>query len=103
MYIARGGENTFDFFQIFFTFPKVLLACSKSLWKAERTLCKLGHFGLFFSVERLGLGKRDFKKKSTCVSFISGLILNFFLNIFLVSFEVKKRKSRIPLFSATIL
>jgi hypothetical protein len=54
----------------------------------------------FFAAERLGLGKRDFWKKSTCVSFISGLIFNFFDWYFKVSFEVKKRKSKIPLFSA---
>jgi hypothetical protein len=57
----------------------------------------------FFAVERLGLGKRDFfLKKYTCVSFISSLIFNFFIDIISVSFEVKKRKSKIPLFSAPI-
>jgi hypothetical protein len=48
------------FFRFLFLFSEVLFVRSKSLWKAESTLCKLGHFGLFFAVERLGLGKRDF-------------------------------------------
>jgi hypothetical protein len=47
---------------------------------------QLGHFGLFFA----------------CVSFISGLIFNFFIDIFLVSFQVEKRNFIIPLFSAPI-
>ncbi len=55
----------------------------------------------FFAVERLGLGKRDLKKQ-TCVSFISGLIFNFFIDIFLVSFRVEKLNFIIPLFSAPI-
>jgi hypothetical protein len=65
MYIGKSSENTSDFFRFWFTFPEVLLAGSNSLWKAERTLCILGHFVLFFVVERLGLGKRDLLKKIT--------------------------------------
>jgi hypothetical protein len=68
MYIAKGSENTSDFFfRFLISFSEVLLTRSKSLWKAERTLCKLDHFGLFlgfFLVERLGLGKRDFFLKN---------------------------------------
>jgi hypothetical protein len=49
MYIGKSSENTSDFFRFWFTFPEVLLAGSNSLWKAERTLCRLGHFVLFCS------------------------------------------------------
>jgi hypothetical protein len=42
-------KTPLNFFRFLFSFSEVLLSRSKSLWKAERTLCKLGHFGLFFS------------------------------------------------------
>jgi hypothetical protein len=50
MYIGKSSENTSDFFRFLFSFSIVLLAGSKSLWNAERTLCKLGHFCLFFQL-----------------------------------------------------
>jgi hypothetical protein len=50
------------FLRFGFSFSEVLLDRSKSLWKAERIICKLGHLA-FSAVERLGLGKLDLKKR----------------------------------------
>ncbi len=88
------------FLRFGFSFSEVLLYRSKSLWKAERIICKLGHLA-FSAVERLGLGKLDLKKK-TCVIFLSGLILNLFYWYYLSLILSWKTKEYNSPFSAPI-
>ncbi len=99
MEIAKELGTTLIFYRFLLTLPEVILAGCKSFWKPERTLCKWGPCTLaMFPVKRLGLGKHDFFQKLTCVSFISGLIFNFFYWYFSVSFEVKNEKVELPFF-----
>ncbi len=86
------------FFRFFFTFPEVLLAGSKSLWNAERTLCKWGHFGLFCSWTARARETRLFSKNRPALALYQVWFSIFLIDISKFHLKLKNEKVKFPFF-----